>query len=288
VYEEFAWHHATLQFGGRVDRASYTPKGGDAPGRDFTEFSGSVGVVFNPPFADHRTTYAVSLARAARYPSLEELYFYGPHPGNFAFEIGNPGLTPEHALGFDASFRWRSPRFSTEVTYFRNDIANYIFRNPVEGPAGEEFPTIEYVGRDSVLQGFELHGDAGLSPRLFAEFGVDYVQGELKDTGEALPRIPPFRARAGLRYQVNALNIGAELTAVSTQDRVFGAETPTDGHALVKLHASYSFPTGKTVHTVTLRADNLTNQLYRNHLSYVKDVVPEMGRTVKLVYRVGF
>ncbi len=299
LFEEFGWHHVTLQVGGRLDHAKYTPSGGTLPERTFTEFSGSVGLVYNPAFADHRTTFALSLARAARYPALEELYFRGPHPGNFAFEIGNPDLEAEHALGIDASVRWRSHRFSTELTYFRNSIAGYIFRNPIaelpeeeeeehEGHDHGEFPVIEYVGRDSTLQGFEVHGDVRLAEAWLADFGVDYVRGTLQDTGEALPRIPPLRGRLGLRFQRNAFNVGVEGTAVAKQDRVFGAETPTGGYGTLKLHASYSFKTGGTTSTVTARAENVTNQLYRNHLSYVKDNVPEMGRTFKLVYRVEF
>ena len=34
--------------------------------------------------------------------------------------------------------------------------------------------------------------------------------------------------------------------------------------------------------------DNATNKLYRNHLNYLKDVLPEMGRNFKLVYSVSF
>jgi iron complex outermembrane recepter protein len=292
LYEEVAWHHVTLQFGGRLDHAQYAPESNDLPDRTFTEGSGSAGLVYNPALAGHRMTLAVSLARASRYPALEELYFHGPHPGNFAYEIGNADLEAEHALGFDASFRLRFARLSTEITYFRNDIANYIFRKPVEGISADDeaeaFPVIRYVGLDSVLQGLELHGDASITPRWFAEFGADYVRGELKDSNAALPRIPPLRGRLGLRYQVNALAIGAEVTAVAKQDRTFGAETPTAGYGLLRLHASYSFKSGGATSTVTARAENVTDRLYRNHLSYVKDVVPEMGRAFKLVYRVEF
>ena len=32
----------------------------------------------------------------------------------------------------------------------------------------------------------------------------------------------------------------------------------------------------------------MTNELYRNHLSLIKDLVPEMGRNFKAVYSVGF
>ena len=42
------------------------------------------------------------------------------------------------------------------------------------------------------------------------------------------------------------------------------------------------------MHTFTARLDNATNELYRNHLSLIKDFVPEMGRNFKLVYAVRF
>jgi outer membrane receptor protein involved in Fe transport len=50
------------------------------------------------------------------------MFFYGPRHGNFAFEIGNPALQSERALGVDLSLRWRDPRLSGELTYFRNVI----------------------------------------------------------------------------------------------------------------------------------------------------------------------
>ncbi|HSP91151.1 MAG TPA: TonB-dependent receptor [Vicinamibacterales bacterium] len=279
VYEEVTFHHATLQAGGRFDHASYTPLNSDLPARSFSTFSGSLGLLIQPPAFDHRSSIAVSVARTSRYPALEELYFFGPHPGNFAFEIGNPNLNPEHALGLDLSFRWRSARFSAEATYFRNRISDYIFRSPVEGDVDfehhdghghdDEFPVIEYLAANSLLQGIELHGDAQLTSRIFADFGVDYVRGELLDDDAPLPRIPPFRVRGSVRYQAGAFNAGVELTGVAAQERVFGAETPTDGYGLLKLFSSYSWPAGRSVSTITARLDNAANTLYRNHLSYV-------------------
>jgi iron complex outermembrane receptor protein len=53
-------------------------------------------------------------------------------------------------------------------------------------------------------------------------------------------------------------------------------------------HGSYTLTTGTTAHTFTLRAGNLADELYRNHLSYVKDQAPEMGRSFKLVYTLRF
>jgi iron complex outermembrane receptor protein len=315
VYEELTWPHVTLQVGGRLDYTKYEPNGEGT--RDFTSGSGSAGLLFRPAAANDRITIAVSLARAARNPALEELFYFGPHPGNFAFEVGNPNLKPEHALGFDVSLRWRSSRASGEVTYFRNDISDFVFRAPVDPaafdarldefaqrfpgrgigeeadePEGEEeeheFPIIEYVAADSVLQGIEGHADFRITPALAVEVGLDYVRGTRTDGDQPLPRMPPLRFRGGVRYDYDKFQFGAQLTAAARQDRVFATETETAGYQLVRIFGSYSFAAGEVLHTITARVDNLTDELYRNHLSLIKDLVPEMGRNFKLLYNVKF
>jgi iron complex outermembrane receptor protein len=139
-----------------------------------------------------------------------------------------------------------------------------------------------------VLQGFEAHGDFGLTSTLFAEVGLDYVHGKVKDTDDPLPRIPPLRTQAGLRYQYNAFQVGGNIVAAAKQDRVLEPETPTDGYTLLRLFAAYSVQAGAALHTITARLDNATNELYRNHLSLIKDLAPEMGRNFKLLYNVRF
>ena len=147
---------------------------------------------------------------------------------------------------------------------------------------------IEYIAADSVLQGVEAHMDLTLTETLVAELGYDMVRGSLKDSDESLPRIPPFRAIAGLTYKKNALQVGGNVTHAGDQNRVFGEESPTEGYTLLKLFGSYSFVTGGVTNTVTVRLDNATNELYFNHLNYLKDILPEMGRNLKVIYTVGF
>jgi iron complex outermembrane receptor protein len=316
LYEEVTWPHVTVQFGGRVENARFEPAG--EPERSFTNGSGSVGLLFRPAAADDRLTVAASLAHAARNPALEELFFFGLHHGNFAIELGNPELRSERALGFDLSLRWRGRRASGEITYFRNDVSDFIFRQELdhetfeareaefearfpgralvgqeeegegEEHEDEEVAIVDFVGADAALQGVEVHADFQLTTGLFAELGVDYVRGTLKASEDPLPRMPPLRARGGLRYQYNALQVGGQVVGAARQDRILGAETATAGYTLLKLFASYSFETGRAVSTLTARLDNATDELYRNHLSLIKDVVPEMGRNFKLLYNVKF
>ncbi|MPY89280.1 MAG: TonB-dependent receptor [Luteitalea sp.] len=309
TYQEVTWPHITLQFGARYDRASFSPA--ELRARDFDNVSASGGVLFRPTDA---TTIAVSFVRAARNPALEELYFFGAHPGNFSFEIGNADLESEIAYGLDLAFRWRLPRFSGEVSYFRNSVDNYIFRNPIseeefddrfgeleegeheEGEHEEEeeehghegLQFIEWVGRDALLQGVEAHADLHVTDALVVEGLLDYVRAELRTTSDPLPRMPPLRASVGARYQWNAFQVGGRLTGIAEQDRVFGEETITDGATLLDLFGAYSFVTRGVLNTITLSFDNVTDELYRNHLSFIKDLVAERGRNVKVVYSVRF
>ena len=316
LYEEVTWPHVTFQFGGRVDHTRFATADGMDP--DLTNASGSLGLLVRPAAADDRLTVAFSVARAARTPALEELFFFGVHHGNFALEVGNPGLESERAFGLDLSLRWRSSRASGEVTYFRNDISDYIFRRNMtleefearedefvdrfggrepaghehagdgEGSEADELAIVEYVGADSLLQGVEAHADFQVTSRLAVELGADYVRALVKATDEPLPRIPPFRVLGGLRYQHNAFQAGGEIVTAAKQERLAGVEEPTDGYTLLKLFGSYSFATGRGVSTITARLDNATNELYRNHLSLIKQLVPEMGRNFKLLYNVKF
>ena len=314
VYEERAWPHATVQFGGRLDHTRYAPDGG-LPDRDFTEISGSVGLLIRPAAANDNFVIAASVARAARPPALEELFFFGPHLGNLAYEIGNPDLEPERALGLDLALRARGERFEGEVSFFRNDIANFIFRNPIsdeefeareeefderfgvehgEGEEdgghghGEDLPFVEFVGRDATLWGVEAHGDLKVTPDWTVEFTFDMVRGSLADTGDPLPRIPPYRGILGVRYQHEGFQAGTAVTAVAAQDRVFGEERPTSAYATMRVYGSYAFTRGRVLNTLTARLENATNERFRNHLNYLKDQLLEMGRTFRLVYSVGF
>ena len=292
LYEEVALTpHVDFQFGGRYDHQSFTPSEGE-PERSFDNFSGSLGLLVHPTDA---TSIAVSFARASRNPALEELYFHGPHPGTFAVENGDPDLESEHALGFDVAFRWRSGRSTGDITVFTNRIDNFIFRQ-LTGAIEDDLPETFFTQADASLTGIESHVDVRLNSLWTVEGGLDYVHGSFRGGDGALPRIPPLRGRAGLRFQKGMFQAGLDGHFTAKQDRIFVAEgedgpigeTETAGSNLLKLFASYSVATGKTLHTFTVRLDNATDENYRNHLNYLKDLTPELGRDFRVVYGVRF
>ena len=72
------------------------------------------------------------------------------------------------------------------------------------------------------------------------------------------------------------------------QDRVSDNESPTAGYGVLKLDVSYTVYSKGTAHIFTLSSYNLTDKLYFNHLSFLKDIAPEIGRGARLTYTVRF
>ncbi len=117
---------------------------------------------------------------------------------------------------------------------------------------------------------------------------MDYVRAELIELNKPLPRIPPLRGTLGLDWRYKAFSLRSEMILVNRQARVFDNETDTTGYGLFNLNASYIFVTNRVAHIVSLGGENLTNRLYRNHLSFIKEIAPEMGRTMRLNYALRF
>ena len=69
---------------------------------------------------------------------------------------------------------------------------------------------------------------------------------------------------------------------------MFRGETDTDGSSVLNMRASYVWPRQHMVHIVSVAGYNLTNELYRNHTSFIKDLAPEIGRGVKFAYSLRF
>jgi iron complex outermembrane receptor protein len=302
VYEEMGFDRFRLQFGARVEHTRYDVGArpevehdgeGDAgheheapPVRDrsFTAMSGSFGVHANLGTSG---AFVVNLSGASRAPALEELYNFGPHVGNLAFEVGNPELDIERTLGIDVSLRSRAQKVQGELNLFAYNISNFVFLD-LHDEELDGLREADFVQADARFIGVEASGSVDLHERLHLHAGASYVRASLTDSSEALPRIPPLSARIELDMPFGDFKVGPELVLTAAQNRVFRNETTTDGSAVLNLNATYLVARGHATHTVALKAYNLTNETWRLHTSFIKDLAAEMGRGVKLTYSVKF
>jgi iron complex outermembrane recepter protein len=274
-----------FQFGGRVEQNGYRPEGNFRK-RNFIGFCGSVGVRV-PLWTGG--SFVANYQHSFRAPALEELYNNGPHPGILVFDIGNPNLTPEQGDGIDVSLRHTSDRVRLEGSIYYYNIHNFVFPafTGLIDPKSR-LPIVDYTQGNSRYLGAEASVEARVARTLWFNGKVDYVRAELTDQSKPLPRIPPLRGTLGLDWRHNAFSIRPELILVNRQVRVFDNETPTAGYGVFNLNASYTFVTQQVAHVVSLSGLNLTDKLYRNHLSFIKEIAPEMGRSVRLNYALRF
>jgi len=252
--------------------------------RDFTGVSASVG--FQTDLGDD-ATFVTNVTRSYRAPALEELYNFGPHVGNLVFEIGNPDLEREATVGLDLSVRHQSTRVRGDFNFYVYAIDNFVFA-AVMDEVVDGLPLAEYLQGDSRFLGFDARGSVRLGEQVWVNLGLGLVDAELTTTNEALPRIPPLRGQLSVDVPYRGFTVTPEWIFASKQDRVFRDETETDGYSVLNVNASYVWPSQHRVHVVSLTAYNLTNERYRNHTSFIKDLAPEIGRGVKFGYSLRF
>lgn len=274
-----------FQLGARVEQNGYNPEG-NFRDRNFIGFSASAGARF---LLWHGGSFVANYQHSFRAPALEELYNHGPHPGIRTFDIGNQNLNAEQGDGIDLSLRHSTQRLRLETSGYYYNIRNFVFTN-FTGLADREtkLPIIRYDQGKSRFAGIEASVEARAASSLWVTAKMDYVRAELISLNKSLPRIPPLRATFGLDWRYRALNVRPEVVMVNRQTRLFDNETPTAGYGIVNVNGSYTFVTHRVAHIISLSGSNLTNRLYRNHLSFLKAIAPEMGRAVRVSYMMRF
>lgn len=283
--EQIDLERVTFQFGGRVENSRYRPTDASLIKRDLYGFSGAAGMrvaLWN------NGAFVANYSHASRLPDLEELYDNGPHDDTVSFEIGNQNLKKEVSNGLDLSLRHQSNRFRADVNFFYYGIKNFVFLLPT-GEINEDtgLEIAEYVQGDSHFTGAEANLDYQAHRFLNLFGGVDYVRAELR-TGVNLPRIPPLRGRVGFDAHFHSFDVRPEFILVRAQDRVFTGETRTPGYGVFNITASYTWLAKRFANIVAINAYNLTDKFYINHISFIKDFSPEIGRGVRASYTIRF
>lgn len=283
-----------LQVGARADLLRVTSKTGDpkfGAGRtlDFNNFSGSLGLTI--PFST-TTSLGMSAARAFRGPTVEELFSNAFHAAAGTFDVGNPSLKSEVNQGFDAVLRSQTRRVNAEVSAYWNRIDNYIapsIERDTTTDEGDVVPLNIFGQGDATLKGVEGRLEGTVAPQLVLGAMGDIVRGEFRD-GSPLPFLPAARVGGQARWDNGTLSLASEVRHAFAQDRVSGGDVdvPTAAYTLVNISLGVQYVGAGLVHSITLRADNLTDERYFDASSRIKSFAPNPGRNVAVVYKVLF
>ncbi len=229
-----------------------------------------------------------NLARAFRTPLIGELYSEGPHLAAYVYEIGNPDLDPEVGAGADLFLRINRKDARFELTGFYNVISGYIYSSETGKVSRVQLPVWQYESGDARMIGVEGSMEARLPLDLGVRASASYIRGELRDTGDPLPLMPPLGGQVALEFDrpLGYISAGADFAA--RQDRLGPFEDATDGYVAFHAAGGLRLSFMGRLHLITAQLNNIGDRTYRNHLSRIKEIAPEAGRDVRFSYRVIF
>jgi iron complex outermembrane recepter protein len=286
-------HAAKLQAGARYDVFRIESKEGDpkfGPARtaDFNSVSGSLGLTIPVGTSG---SFALNAARAFRAPTVEELFSNAFHAASGTFDLGNPNLDAETNSGVESVFRIQTPKVNGQFSTYYNRINNFIVSDISRDTIveGETVPLNHFSQGDATLRGAEATIEGEIVPRVVIGASGDFVRATLTG-GQNVPFIPPARLGAHGRWDNGRFSLGADIRRGFKQDKVTGTDidVPTEAYTLVNLNAGWSLLVSGRVHMLTLRADNVTDEQYRDATSWIKRFALNPGRNFALVYKVLF
>jgi iron complex outermembrane receptor protein len=325
LFEEVKLNPVRLQFGARVEHQNVHIDSTDpaltsltAPGQadqNFLPVSGAIGVLYD--FAEG-LQFAVNGTYSQRAPTAEELFARGPHAATFQFIIGDPTLSEEKNVGVDVSLRKTAGFVTGTISGFYNRYDGFIDFTPT-GAFEDGLQVFVYTPKTAEFYGGEGKVDFHFLPLnltrmrnqepkdaksvitknesstseknpndLFLRVQADYVHATDVDTGDPLPRITPMRYSVSLNYESEKWNASIEGQRVDAQDRIAPFETSTPGYTFLNASVGYKFRAGPTYNYLYVKGTNLTNEEARDHLSFLKEVLPLAGRGVAVGFRTTF
>ena len=324
IFEEVKLAPVRLQFGARVEHDSVSIDSSDPEltsltspsqkNQDFVPVSGAAGAIYD--FAKD-WQLALNLTYSQRAPTPEELFARGPHDATFQFIIGDPNLDVEINRSVDLSLRRTAGRVTGFINGFYTSYDGFIDFNPT-GQFEDGLQVFVYTPKNATFYGGEGRVDFHLLPLeltrlsetsdaksvknvimggqettqknpndLYLRLQADYVHAE-DSSGEPLPRITPFRYGVSLNYESEHWTASIEGWRVDAQNSVAEFETPTPGYTFLNASVGYKFQWGRTYNYVYARGTNLLDAEGRDHLSFLKEVLPLPGRGVVVGLRTTF
>jgi iron complex outermembrane receptor protein len=265
---------------------------------------------------NQHASVSLGLASVSKTPSAVELFMNGEHLASSRYEVGDINLETERSDNIDLAFNFDLHGWFGSASVYYNRVDSYIYlgdeledehaahlEEDHEGALHEEEHEVgahfdhgglilsEYSQQDAEFTGYEIQlGTRFDLPRgeLELTLGRDEVNAEFTRGGD-VPRIVPARNLLTVRYNLDDFSAKLLVKDVERQNKVGLGESSTDGFTLVNADASwtYHFNDARRI-ILTAFARNLTDEIARNHTSFVKDQVPLPGRNLGVRFRLEF
>ena len=279
AFAESHWHitdtHHVMS-GVRVDRAEAqdlrASTGGMMPmpnptaGRVRRETLPSAFVRYEHDMGGRWGAYA-GLGHTQRMPDYWELF--SPTRGPVGAPNAFAGVQPERTTQLDIGLQFNGAKVDAWASLYAGRVQDFILFDYTTGMMGS---TTRAHNVDARIRG----GEAGIDWRPAQGWklsgAASYAWGEVRDTGTALPQMPPLEARFSVSHERGSWSWGALWRVAAAQDRVSTTQGnvvgrdlgPSAGFAVFSLNGGYRFSDRLQL---TAGIDNLFDRAYSEHLN---------------------
>ena len=239
-------------------------------------------------------SFTLGLSNVERSPSVIELFMNGAHMATGRYEVGNVNMVSETSKNIDLNFVYDNDGYFGTLSFFRNEVDNYIYLMDETEEEHEEHEEehdhgglirADYLQADALLQGYELEFGKlfGLGAgELELSFARDALKAEFA-AGGYLPRITPPRNIFSAEYTQDSVALEMSFKDVESQKDTAIGEMATEGYQMLNFNMTKNFVFSDTEKlSLTVYAKNILDEVARNHSSFVKDEVPLPGRNIGL------
>ncbi|MDG2037420.1 MAG: TonB-dependent receptor [Luminiphilus sp.] len=284
--------------------------------QSYKEDAFSIAAMLSRELNDY-SNVSLGLSSVSKVPSAVELFMNGEHLATNRYEVGDVTLDTERADSIDLTFSFERNGWYGMASVYHNRIDNYIFlRDELEEEHEAHMDEddhdedhhdeehhddehaehgglmlAEYRQRDAEFTGYEIEiGTVIELPRgaLQLSLSRDEVNAEFAN-GEDVPRIVPARNIFSAQYTLDNFSARLLVKDVEKQNNVAPGESVTDGFTCIDAFASWSYGLNDSSRlTLSAFARNLTDEVSRNHASFVKDEVPLPGRNIGVRLQLNF
>ncbi len=257
------------------------------PEFNYGQLSGTLGASYA---VFSHTSVGISLAKAWRPPSINELFIYGVHHSAARFEEGDRDLKEESAVNLNVFLKKHSGRLKAEMSWFYNTIDDFIYLKPLPEPiltVRGAFNAYKYRQVDARFAGINALTRYEFAGGLQATATYAMVRAKNTSEGRYIEYIPADRYGLTLEYALpetdrhfHGLVLSAGAARVDRQHLVKPEQDivdPPPGYTLFNASVSSALKMGSKDWKLSLSAENLLNKKHRDYLNLYRYFADDTG-----------
>lgn len=252
-----------------------------------TDWAGSVSAAWLQPIQQN-ADWELSVSYLQRLPSVDELYWNGFHHATNSYIFGDRSLKTEQSVNLDWDIHWPTQKGDWQGNLFCDRFQNYIYQDTVYDAQGQILIDPFHISEVWMTQQADATfygGSIAYAHRLgywqntplVLRNQLDVLKAQLVNGGH-LPRTAPMTWLVGLSYEPSHWSAKLNWKQVFKTESLAQYEGATAGYHWLSFYTDWKPKTAHGQWKLWLKGDNLLDEYAQNHLSFLKDTAPLMGR----------